>query len=69
MIKNSYDNPKVIETVLQYCDMKTTIEIIHNVSLAYITDYNQKTRLCRLSKSLKPILKFHNNLNSNTYII
>jgi len=53
MIENSQENPNVIETVLQYCDIKSVTKIIGKVNMAFITDRSLKTRLGKLSKILK----------------
>ena len=57
MIENSQENPNVIETVLQYCDIQYAIDIIENVNTAFISDRSLKTRLGKLLKNLKTYLQ------------
>jgi negative regulator of genetic competence, sporulation and motility len=52
MIENSQENPNIIQTVLQYCDIQNAIIIIETVNTAYITDRILKTYLGKLLKIL-----------------
>jgi len=53
MIVNSQENKNVVETALQYCDIKSATEIIDKVNMTFITDCSLKIRLGKLSKTLK----------------
>lgn len=53
MIQDSPKKPYVSETILLYYDTKSVTDIINNVNMAFFRERNMKTRLNKLSISLK----------------
>lgn len=57
MIENSQENNNIIETILQYCDIKNAVSIIEIINPVYITDCSLKIRIRKLQKILKTHLQ------------